>query len=109
MEPKLYMFPILFKKLGKGWNQVANSIIRDSRKALRQGRIVVQFFYRRQVAQGSSCLWSTEPTHRCDLDYVTSTASHFQHSQLKGSVWKHPHIQIVRGLRFDVADKIMLN
>ena len=29
-----------------------------------QGRTVVQFLYHMEVAQGSSRLWSTEPTHR---------------------------------------------
>jgi hypothetical protein len=50
------------------------------------------------------------------INYVTGPASHFQHSQLKEAVWRHPHvlrdsldlIRIVEGLRFDAAEQIML-
>ena len=53
-----------------------------------QGQTVMQFLFHIEVAQGTG-LWSLPAAA---IDYVTCPASHFLHSQLKGAVWKYPHV-----------------
>ena len=106
---------IPFKALGEGWKQVAESIIRDSKRAALAGRLCIFYIiWKLHKAANASGLRSRPIA--AALDYVTGPASHFLHSQLKEAVWKHPHvlkdslelIRIVGGLRFDAAEQIML-
>lgn len=104
-----------FKKLGEGWKQVAESIIRDSSKAVKGGRLC-NFYIIWKPHKAANAFGLRSRPIAAAIDYVTGPASHFLHSQLKEAVWKHPRvlkdsmelIRIVRGLRFDVAEQIML-
>ena len=109
------MIVVPYNKLGEGWKQVAESIIRDLSKAVKGGRLCnFYIIWKLHKAGNAFCLWS-QPFVAA-IDYVTVPASQFLHPQLKEAVWKHPHvlkdslelIRIVRGLRFDVAEQIML-
>lgn len=112
---KLRMILIPFKKLGEGWKQVAESIILDSSKAVKGGRLC-SFYVIWKLHKAANAFGLRSRPIAAAIDYVTGPASHFLHSQLKEAVWKHPHvlkdslelIRIVRGLRFDVAEQIML-
>ena len=55
---KLQVILIPFKKFSKGWKDVARSIIQHSSKTVK-GRLLCNS-YHMEVAQGNSCLLSTE-------------------------------------------------
>ena len=109
------MILIPFKKQGEGWKQVAESIIRDSSEAVKGGRLC-NFYIIWKLHKAAHASGLRSRPIAAAIDYVTGPASHFLHSQLKGAVWKHPHvlkdslelIRTVRGLSFDGAEQIML-
>lgn len=112
---KLRSILIPFKVQGEGWKHVAESIIRDSSKAV-EGRRLCKFYiiWKLHKAAGGSGLRSRPIA--AAIDYVTGPASHFLHCQLKEAVWKHPQVlkdslelvRIIEGLSFDTAEQIML-
>ena len=100
------MIVVPYNKLGEGWKQIAESIILDSSKAVKGGRLCNFYIvWKLHKAANAFGLWSRPIA--AAIDYVTGPASHFLHSQLKEAVWKHPHvlkdslelIRIVRGLK----------
>ena len=109
------MIHVPFKKLGEGWKQIAESNILDSSKAVKGGRLC-NFYIVWKLHKAANAFGLQSRPIAAAMDYVTCPASHFLHSQLTEAVWKHPHvikdswefIRIVRGLRFDVAEQIML-
>jgi hypothetical protein len=105
-----------FKRQGEGWAHVAESIIRDSRKAIIGGRLC-KFYIIWKLHKGANAAGLRSRPIAAAIDYVTGPASHFLHSQLKEAVWKHPFVlkdsldlvRMVERLRFDAEEQIMLN
>jgi hypothetical protein len=106
---------IPFKKEGMGWAHVAESILRDSSNAVRTGRLC-KFYIIWKLHMAANAAGLRSRPIAAAINYVTGSASHFLHTQLKEAVWRHPHvlrdsldlIRIVEGLRFDAAEQIML-
>jgi hypothetical protein len=106
---------IPFKKEGMGWAHVAESILRDSSNAVRTGRLC-KFYIIWKLHKAANAAGLRSRPIAAAINYVTGPASHFLHSQLKGAVWRHPHVlrdsldlvRMVEGIRFDADEQIML-
>lgn len=104
-----------FKRQGKGWEMIVDSINRDSTKAAKGGRLC-KFYVIWKLHKAANAIGLRSRPIAAAIDYVTGPASHFLHTQLKEAVWKHPHvlkdsmelIRTVEGMHFDSSEQIML-
>ena len=105
-----------FKKHGKGWAMVIDSMNRASTKAAERGRMC-KFYIIWKLHKAANATGLRSRPIAAAIDYVTGPASHFLHSQLKEAVWKHQHvlkdslelIRIVEGLSIGPREQIMLS
>ena len=104
-----------FKRQGKVWEMIVDSINRDSTKAAKGGRLC-KFYVIWKLHKAANAIGLRSRPIAAAIDYVTGPASHFLHTQLKEAVWKHPHvlkdsmelIRTVEGMHFDSSEQIML-
>ena len=113
MDLKARLIP--YKKQGKGWAMIIDSLIRDSSLIAEKGKLCKFYIIWKLHKKASADGLRSRPIASA-IEYVTGPASRFLHSQLKEAVWKHPHvlndslelIRILEGLEFNAADQITL-
>ena len=71
-----------FKRQGKGWEMIVDSINRDSTKAAKGGRLC-KFYVIWKLHKAANAIGLRSRPIAAAIDYVTGPASHFLHTQLK--------------------------
>ena len=80
-----------FRLLGGGWKSIAKSIENDSLDMKNKGQLC-KFYTILKLHKAANASGVMSRPIAAALNYVTGPASHFLHSQLKESVWKHSHV-----------------